>query len=152
MAASRVPAILTALTTTATTALSATTCKVYRGPFVTGDPGTSLFIGYDGNPAGEFRAVQVVSQWAGLGARARDEQFDVACAITLLSGGGDVAQATDDVYALHTLFEAAVRADPALSQAPRLTAELSAGELFTMPHPSGLQVLLSFTVRVSARI
>lgn len=152
MAASRVPAILTALTTTATTALSATTCKVYRGPFVTGDPGTSLFIGYDGNPAGEFRAVQVVSQWAGLGARARDEQFDVACAITLLSGSGDVAQATDDVYALHTLFEAAVRASPALSQAPRLTAELSAGELFTMPHPSGLQVLLSFTVRVSARI
>jgi hypothetical protein len=152
MAASRVPAVLTALTTTATTALAATTCKVYRGPFVTGDPGTALFIGYDGDPAGEFRAVQVVSQWAGLGAKARDEQFDVACAITLLSGSGDVAQATDDVYALHTLFEAACRADPALSQAPRLTTEVAAGELFTMPHPSGLQVVLSFTVRVSARI
>jgi hypothetical protein len=150
--ASRVPAILTALTTIATTALAATSCKVYRGPFVTGDPGTSLFIGYDGDPTGEFRAVTFTSQWAGLGARARDEVFEVACAITLLSGGGDVAEATNDVYTLHTLFEAAVRADPALSQAPRLTAELSSGELFTMPHPSGLQVLLSFAVRVSARI
>jgi hypothetical protein len=150
--ASRVPAVLTQLTSVATTAVAATDCQVYRGPVVTGDPGTALFIGYDGDPAGDFRAVAFSSQWAGLGARARDEQFDVFCAITMLSGVTDVTAATDDVYTLHTLFEDAVRATPSLSQAPRLTAEVGAGELFTLPHPSGLQMVLSFTVRVSARI
>ena len=152
MADSRVPAVLTQLTSVATTALAATTCQVFRGPVISGDPGTMLFIGYDGDPMGEFRTVNVASEWAGLGARARDEIFQVFCAITSLDGAGDIAATTDSVYALYHLFEAALRATPGLNQAPRLTAAIRAGELFTMPHPAGLQVRLTFTVEVSARI
>jgi hypothetical protein len=127
-------------------------CKVYRGPFVTGDPGKALFVGYDGDPAGEFRSVASTSEWAGLGARARDEMFDVACSITVLSGDANVEESTNEAYAVHTAYEAALRADPSLNQAPRLTAAITTGELFTIPHPAGLQVRLSFAVRVSARI
>lgn len=152
MVASRVPAALTQLATTATTAVASLGCKVYRGPFVTGDPGKALFIGYDGDPAGDFRGVVTTSEWAGIGAKARNEEFTIVCAITVNSGDPDVARATDDTYAIHAAFEAAVRADPSLNQAPRFTAALAGGELFTMPHPAGLQVRLSFVVSASARI
>lgn len=152
MVASRVPATLTQLTATATTAVASLGCQVYRGPFVTGDPGKALFIAYDGDPAGDFRGVVATSEWAGLGAKARNEEFTIVCAVTINSGDPDVARATDDAYAVHTALEAAVRADPSLNQAPRFTAAVTGGELFTMPHPGGLQVRLSFTVSASARI
>lgn len=152
MAHSRVPAVLTQLTAVAQTALASNPCQVYRGPFVTGDPGSALFIGYDGDPAGEFRSVVVTSSWAGIGAKARNEEFRVSCSITLLSGDANVASAVDDAYVIYNLFEDALRADPGLNQAPRLTASADVAELFTMPHPQGLQIRLGFTVMVSARI
>lgn len=152
MANSRVPAVLSQLTTVATTALAATQCRVFRGPFVTGDPGDGLFVGYDGDPAGEMRAVVISSDWAGLGAKARNEEFRVSCAVTALRGDPDVEAATNAVYSYYELFENAVRTTPSLNQTPRLTASFSAAELFTMPHPNGLQARLTFTVLVSARI
>lgn len=152
MVASRVPAALTQLATVAQTAVASLGCQVYRGPFVTGDPGKALFIGYDGDPTGDFRSVNANSEWAGLGAKARNEEFQVICSITMTTGNPDVGAATDSVYAVHAALEAAVRADPSLTQAPRFTAAVAGGELFTMPHPGGLQVRLAFTVNVSARI
>ncbi len=152
MAATRVPGVLTALTTVARTAVNSLGCQVYRGPFVTGDPGKALFIAYDGDPAGDFRGVVAESEWAGLGAKARNEEFRVICAITANTGDPDVEKITNEVYAIHAAFEAAVRADPSLNQAPRFTAAIAGGELFTMPHPAGLQVRLGFTVNASARI
>lgn len=152
MAASRFAATLTQLTATATTALAGTGCAVFRGPVVTGDPGTALFIGFDGDPMGDFQSVLQSSEWAGLGAKARNEMFDVMCSLTAIFGDGDVASATNNVHTLFTTFEAAMRADPSLNQAPRFTAEVNNAQLFTTPHPTGLQVRLAFNVRVSARI
>lgn len=126
--------------------------KPYVGPFVTSDPGDALFLGYDGDPNGEFKSVSASSEWAGLGAKARNEVFTVHCAITALAGDPDVLAAVDRVYAIHTAFEAAVRADPDLNQAPPFTAAVAGGELFTMAHPAGLQVLLAFGVQVTTRI
>ncbi len=154
MADSRVPAVLSQLVTTATTAFASADCRVFRGPVLTGEPGDHpmLFIGYDGDPVGEFRTVNVTSSWAGLGARSRNEAFQVFCAFTLNSGVGDIAAATNTVYALYNILADAIRDNPSLNQAPRFTAAITAGELFTMPHPSGLQVRLTFTVEASARI
>jgi hypothetical protein len=150
--ASRIPAVLNELESVATTAMANTGCQVFRGPFVTGDPGSALFIGYDGDPGGDFETVIQNSEWAGLGAKARNEMFDVFCAITELSGENNVGAATDHVFVLFSAFEDAMRANPGLNQAPRLTAAVATVHLSTMPHPSGLQVRLTFTVRVSARI
>lgn len=154
MAASRVPATLTALASIATTAVAGLTPKVqvYRGPFVTGDPTDGLFIGYDGDPKGDFRSVRVDTDWAGLGAKSRDERFEVDCAITHISGNADVKASTDRVYAIHTAFEDELRSDPSLGQAPVFVAESAGGDMWTMPHPSGLMVRLYFRVRVRTRI
>lgn len=152
MTASRFADTLTALTTVANTAMAGTGCAVFRGPFITGDPGNSLFIGYDGDPGGDFQSVLQTSEWAGLGAKARNELFDVLCAITGIFGDGDVKAATDKVYSLYSAFENAMRADPDLNQPPRFTAAVTTAQLFTIPHPAGLQVRLAFNVRVSARI
>lgn len=152
MAASRFAATLNQLESVATTAMANTGCRVFRGPFITGDPGSAMFIGYDGDPGGDFQTIIQTSAWAGLGAKARNEEFDVYCAITELSGDGAVGAATDHIHALFTTFEAALRADPSVNQAPRFTAAVNTAQLFTMPHPSGLQVRLAFTVRCSARI
>lgn len=150
--ASRIPSVLNELQSVAVTAMANTGCQVFRGPFVTGDPGSALFIGYDGDPGGDFDTVVQTSEWAGLGAKARNEMFDVFCSITELSGEGDVGTATDHVFVLFAAFEDAMRATPGLNQTPRLTAAVASIQLSTMPHPSGLQVRLTFTVRVSARI
>lgn len=152
MANSRVPAVLDRLVVVATTAVAATPTKVFRGPVVTGDPGNAIHIGYDGMPMGDYRSVNVTSTWAGLGARARNEEFVVYCAVTVLNGDTNVKAATDETYNLFNLFETALRDDPDLNQTPRLTAAINSVELFTMMHPAGLQVLLSFTIHVSARI
>jgi hypothetical protein len=152
MSASRFAAVLNQLETVANTAMAGTGCAVFRGPVITGDPGAALHIGYDGDPDGDFQSIQQSSEWAGLGAKARNETFEILCALTYLSGAGAVGAATDSVHTLFTAFEAALRADPGLNQAPRLTAAVSSLELFTMPHPTGLQVRLAFNVRVSARI
>lgn len=152
MAHTRVPAVLSQLTSVATTALANSTCTVYRGPFVTSDTGDALFIGYDGDPGGDFRSVLSTSEWAGLGAKARNEEFRVFCGITCMRGDANVQSAVDDAFTIYNLFEDAVRATPSLSQAPRITVALNTGELFTLPHPSGLQIRLGFSVAVSARI
>lgn len=148
---SRVPATLDRLYEVAQASVTAPTLA-FRGPFITGDPSNALFVGYDGDPAGDFRAVNVVSSWAGLGARARDEEFDVFCAVTVLSGDNDIPGATTAAYAIYYAFENALRADPDLNQGPPFTAGVNTGELFTMPHPAGLQVRLGFTVHVKTRI
>lgn len=159
MAASRVPETLTALHALAVTAMTGVTIgsqpniTVERGPYVSSDPGAWLFVGYDGDPGGDFRAVRADSEWVGLGANRREERFEVACGITVTSGDGDVTAATEDAYALHAVFEAALRADPSLGLTPTpFVAEVDAGDLWTMPHPAGLQVRLSFVVKVRTRI
>lgn len=151
MAVSRVPATLDRLEVVALAAVTAPT-RVFRGPFVTGDPGNALFIGYDGDPVGDFRSVNTTTEWAGIGAKARTEQFDVFCAVTVLSGEANVKAATDTTYAIYEEFAGAVRSDPDLNQAPPYVAAPTVGELFTMPHPTGLQVRLSFLVQVKTRI
>lgn len=155
MTASRVPATLTALHTlgrSAVAGLAAPAVQVYRGPFVTGDPADALFIGYDGDPTGDFRSVRTDTEWAGLGANSRDERFEVMCAVTRISGDADVEIATNRVYAIHAAFEAALRTDPSLSQTPPFYAAADGGELWTMPHPSGLMVRLAFNIQVRTRI
>lgn len=150
MAASRVPATLDALVSLAESTV--TTATVYRGPFVTGNPGNQLFIGYDGDPDGDFRAVVTDTEWVGLGAERREERFEVMCAIVVTKGNADVKAAVDDVYVIHSDFEDGLRANPSLSQPPVFVAEAVGGELMLLADTAGLQARLQFRVRVRTRI
>lgn len=145
---SRVPATLDALTALWTSAGA----KTWDGPLVTGDFADSIFVGYDGDPEGDFATVEVDSEWAGIGARARDEEFDVVCAVVALVGENDTKLARDNAYVLLKLAADALRADPSLGQVPPFVASLKGGPVFTEPTESGYQVRIVFRVHVKTRI
>lgn len=144
MAASRVPATLTAL---------ATLWSAHNGPFVTGDFSDCLYVGYDGDPDGDFQAVDFDSEWAGLGAKARDEEFDVICAsVALVGEDGGAALALENAYDQLETAAALLRADPSLGLSPPYTAAIKGGAVFNVPSPDGHQVRIVFRVHVKTRI
>lgn len=125
---------------------------VWNGAIVTGDFSDCLYVGYDGDPEGDFQAVDCDSEWAGLGAKARDEEFDVICAAFALDGGNDVSAARTRVYALLKVAADALRADPSLGFTPPYTAEVKGGELFTPLTDKGIEARVVFRVHVETRI
>ncbi len=148
MASTRVPATIDALVALGTAA-GATT---WDGPVVTGDYNTALFIGYDGDPDGDFLAAEADQEWAGLGAKARDEEFDIICA-AVATIGDSVKIARDAVFAMVALLESALRTDPALGQTPPpFTAGFKPGNLFVEPTAAGFQARLVFMVHVKTRV
>ena len=150
---SRVPTTLALLHTRAVTALAPIAGAVaHRGPVITGDEADWLFIGFDGNPNGDFRAVSVASEWVGLGAERREERFEVTCAVVVNNGNGDVNEASNRAYVLYDAFEAEIRTDPSLGQTPVFYVAAAAGDLYTVPRPPSLQAWLPFVVRVRTRI
>lgn len=148
MADSRVPATIDALKTT----WDATGAKVWDGPVITGDYSDCIFVGYDGDPEGDMQAVDGDSEWAGLGAKARDEDFDVICAVVALVGDQGIKTVRDNAYAQLKKAADAVRADPSLGQAPPFVASVKGGSLFYDNLESGLQARLVFRVHVETRI
>lgn len=147
---SRIPATIDALVAAWTAAL--VPVPVWDGPVVSGDFSDAVFVGYDGNPEGAFDAVAGTQEWAGLGARARTEEFDVVCSIVVLAGDGALGAARQRVFSLLASAAAALRANPGLGQAPPFVAEVASPALFTEPTSQGLQARLSFAVHVRTRI
>lgn len=122
------------------------------GPFVSGDTGDRLFVGYDGDPEGEFQAVEGDSNWAGLGAKKRDEEFDVICAVVTRSGHQTATAARAAAIALFQTASTALRANPGLGLPPPSVAEPKPQGLFTPPGSTGVQGRLVFNVHVKTRI
>lgn len=152
MGTSRVPATLDRLVSL----LGATTLTVVDGPLVTDDPADAVYIGYDGDPDGDFQTASPEQEWAGLGASRRDEEFDIHCAAVALVGDGLVKAARDAAYAQTAIVEATVRADPSLGlgppTSPVFVAEFRGGPVFTEPTPAGYQVRIVFNIHVRTRI
>lgn len=129
---------------------------VFDGPYVTGDPGDAIHVGYDGDPDGELEAVVVQSNWAGsLGAKKRDEQITIICSVVVTQGESDpdAAQvASDRAYALLAEVEAEILADPSLGLGAPSVAGVSSHTLHLEPtEPAGIQARLMFLVSVNAR-
>lgn len=122
------------------------------GPFVSGDTGDRLFVGYDGDPEGDFQAVEGDSDWAGLGAKTRDEEFDIICAAVTRSGHQTATAARAAAIALFQVASAALRADPSLGLPPPCVAEPKPQGLFTPPGSTGVQGRLVFNVHVKTRV
>lgn len=127
--------------------------NVYRGPFVTGELKPAIWVGYDGDPEGDFKTAEPTQEWAGIGAKARDEEFDVVCAATALIGDENVDLAWDAVDALLEVVENTLRADPSLGQTPPpYVAEYRPGPTYTEPTANGWQVRAVFNVHVKTRL
>jgi hypothetical protein len=126
---------------------------VYDGPELTGDvPPVVVCVGYDGDPAGDMRAVENWRQtWAGLGAQVKDESFDVLGCVIAFSGDTTVASKRAQVFATFGVVETALRTATLVSlglTGPAL-AEFVAGEFYQEQTTSGLQCRIPWVVSVS---
>lgn len=133
-------------------AVAATGARVELGPVVTGDPSDTIWVGFDGDPDGEMQAGSRTSEWAGLGAKKRNETNTVTCAITALAGDGDVDAALTRIDAIFDAVENTLRSAPALAQTPPFVAAVADGALFMDVTAAGLEPRLVFTVTAQARI
>ena len=94
------------------------TLTVWDGPIVSGDYSDAVYIGYDADPDGEFRAATTNQEWAALGRRIRNEDLQIVCAAVVLFGNNDTSwkPTRDACYALVETVGQTLRADPSLAQ------------------------------------
>lgn len=148
MATSRVPATIDALVAALVTAGITT----WDGPVVTGDFENAVYIGYDGDPDGQFETVVMDQEWAGLGAKARSEVFDIICCAYVLNGAADTKSVRDTVYGLLATVETTLRNNPTIGQAPMFLGAIKPQTLFTWSTADGVQGRLVFHINVKTRI
>ena len=148
MTTSRIPAVIDALVSTLTSALSGVT--VVDGPLINVPDGDYLTVGW--TPDGETTSGQ--QDWAGLGNRARNEQIDVPCYCDSFSGSTAVSARRTAAFTLMAAAENAVRNDPTLGGAiPNPGwAQIGAYTERQEQTDAGLAVGVVFHVLVTTRI
>ena len=151
MAASKFGPTITALVTLfGTTSLG--TDAVFDGWPLTSDvPVDYLIVGGTEDPDDD--SGEIDTDWAGLGAKARDETAEITCAI--LAGTGDDTIATARARALSLYFEAEalLRADPSLGGV--LTSgwcHITKAVVKPVRTGAGVYVRVRFTVAYQSRI
>jgi hypothetical protein len=151
VSSSRVPASVDALVAALKAAVS---FPVYDGPELSSEYTDAVFIGFDGDPLGERKAVTTTADWAGIGAKRRSEIIDILCAAVAVSGDGIPKDARDRVYVVLGSVETVLRADPSLAQTPPpFVASITTHELlWDWLETAGLQARLTFTVHIETRI
>ena len=149
---SRMPVVVDAILA-AVRAVAPVDVGVYDGPYVTGDTRAGIHIGYDADPEGDGVAGSSDQAWAGLGARARDENLTVTGAIHLVQGDADVKAARDRGYQLLGLVEAALHTAPSLGLTPPTWMGVASHRLAYLPGETvGLEVWLRFEIAVRTRL
>lgn len=97
------------------------TVDVYFGPLVSGDPDDAVFVGYDGDPTGDFEAAAHTQNWAALGQRRQDDFFDIRCCILTMNGitdGDGMIAAMGRLYGIWSCLSGAIKADPSMGMGP----------------------------------
>lgn len=135
---------------------SLSSAEVLDGPPVTGDPlHEAVFVGYDGDPDGDGEAATFTQEWAGLGARAKDEAIAVTCAVLAWSGDNDAeARRAARVRAADLLgaVEDVLRDNPCLGFPPPTLSALVSGQMYQRQHGGGFEARIPFQVQVQIRI
>jgi hypothetical protein len=125
--------------------------NVVDGPTVVGDVRDYVFVGYDGDPDGDWVAAEGDQDWAGIGTTKRDETFEIWGAVVSRYSADPPKTSRDRVQAQFTLVENALLADPSLGLAGQI--EYCIADI----HPTRLfaetgQYRLPFTIRVKTRV
>lgn len=126
--------------------------RVYDGPLADQDPADAIHIGYDADPDVLGDAVTSSQDWAGLGAKKRNETLTVACAIFLLDGAADIRAARIRGYGLLAVVEDAIHPAPSMGLSAPTWAGVTSSRLLYIPsEDTGLEVWLGFTITVQTR-
>lgn len=91
-----------------------TEVHVVDGDTVSGDVGTWLMVGWDDPDNDRATAATGTQSWAGLGAKARDEEGTVTCLVVVTRGDNKLKDARATVKAVSAGIEGIHRADPNL--------------------------------------
>ncbi|OLE27975.1 MAG: hypothetical protein AUG44_08785 [Actinobacteria bacterium 13_1_20CM_3_71_11] len=147
---SRIPATVDAIVT----ALQTAGLNVLDGPVLTGDPSDVVLIGFDGDNEGEQQAATNTQTWAGIGAKKRDEEFEIIGAICVLVGGSDPSwkSTRDRTFSYLETMGQTLRANPSLGQSPPFVAELIPGDYFQENTTVGYQARIVFRIHVKTRV
>lgn len=127
--------------------------NVVDGPVLTDDPSTFVWVGYDGDPEGDFTSILMNQDWAGsVGAKKRGERFSIVCAVVATTGNTDVKTARDDAFTTFAVVETALREDPSLGFGSPFVAGVKPLQTYTEPNGNGFQVRLTFNIDVDTRV
>jgi len=152
-APSRVPELIDAVVAALQASADLGGVRIVDGPLVTDSAASDwVFVGYDGDPDGEFATTSTTQQWAGLGAHAKNEDILLTCAILVRRGSTDVKPCRSRVFQIFAAVEAAVRADPALGLPPPTVCSISETSFHTEQTTNGVQGRMPFTLACSTRI
>lgn len=121
--------------------------QVVDGPIVSGTAAQEqVFVGYDADPEGDAEAASTSQTWAGLGARAKNEDIQLTCAVLVRKGSTAVKPLRDRVFAIFAEVEAVVRADPSLGLPPPTVCAITDTSFRTPQTPNGIEGRLLFTL------
>lgn len=151
MTTSRIPAVVDALVSTFTTALTGS-ATVYDGQWVTAPSGTESYLTVGWTPDADGPTGE--QEWVGLGNRARDERIDVPCYVDAYTGDTDTAARRTAAFALLGAVEDVIRADPTIGGAVPQPGWSQIGSYSVRQEQteSGLEVGITFHVLVQTRI
>jgi hypothetical protein len=130
-------------------ALTAAGLKVWDGPIITDDYGDAIWVGYDGDPDGDFLSAETTQEWANLGATRRSETSSIICCAMATRGDEAARAARQAVSALVETAGSALRADPSLGQPQPFVAGLMPGNLYVVPTEQGVEARQVFSVRIT---
>lgn len=155
MATSTIPAAIDALVSILQASAGLSGVTVIDGP-PTGDQSDTDYV-YVGWQFEGDTSVEMRQDFAHLGARKRDELFDILCSLDTWTGDTDVQARRARAFELLGAVEDALRATDAAPQAPTLNgtvlwAHLTQGALMQRHTTDGVQVGLNFRVSCRSRI
>ncbi|MET7479536.1 hypothetical protein ABZT17_34955 [Streptomyces sp. NPDC005648] len=150
---SRVPELIDAFIAALEASADLDGVQIVDGPLVTDSAATEwVFVGYDGDPDGEFMTTQTTQQWAGLGAKAKSEDIALVCSVLVRRGSTDVKACRMRTFAIFGAVEAVVRANPSLGLPPPTICSVAEHTFHTEQTDRGIQGRMPFTLTSSTRI
>lgn len=153
MATSRVPALINAVLAALRSAPGLSGVQVVDGPLVTASAAQEwVFVGYDGDPEGDFTTAETEQTWAGLGARAKSESISLTCCVLVQRGSAEVSTCRDRTYAIFGSVEDVLRSDPSLGLPSPTTTQVASDSFHTEQTSNGVQGRLTFAVTCTTRI
>lgn len=129
--------------------------NVFDGYGITDDPGDYLMVGVDDPDSDRATSSEGRQDWAGLGAKARNEEGTVTCIAMSWNGDSDLKAARAAAKATTAAVENHLRSDPNLGgTVPGLqwTGYGTRTELIQLQAEDGAYVMCVFDVAFTARI
>ncbi|WP_406168885.1 hypothetical protein [Streptomyces sp. NBC_00996] len=147
MASSRVPQLIDNFLAALNAAAGLAGVKVVDGPEVSDTAATEfVVVGFDGDSEGEYEAASTTQAWAGIGAKKKNEDIQITCAVLVRKGSPAVKGLRDRVFEIFAEVEAVVRADPALGLPPPSVCAVTDTSFRTPQTSNGLEGRLLFTL------